>query len=383
MSNFYRKVSEKSRPATSTAAKRGLPSRISKVASKAHEEVYDQDGNFNPKSNNSKKRAFNDKGTLNAYDKKDALVQINNIRNKRQASYEEAANTFTKTTKEERREVLAAAMNDPSGMGRRLVAQQLAEPIKAILDYEGFSRKLFQVKTLGQAEQFRIPTDVRSVAYIIGGDGGTPEARISSSWIFPPEVKITSFPTIDLLDTLQLNFDALERAQDTARQEIALKEDKYGLDLIDTASTAINDVTTFASLGITAFEAVRFQVERHRLLVENFLINRAEVSDIVTTMSSAVDPVTERELIMAGYIGQIMNAFILTSAGIGSQEVIPAGTIYAITGKDYLGVMGVRHELTAQPFDKLAQGETVTGFGFVEVVGFGLPNARSVAKGSK
>jgi hypothetical protein len=264
-----------------------------------------------------------------------------------------------------------------------VIGQQLALPIKVILDYEGFMRKVFRVRKLSQAELFRIPKDIRSVAYVIGQDGQTPEARIKTTWITPEEFKVSSMPTIDIQDIYQMNFDVLERAQDTARQEIELQEDRAGINLIDRASSAVNSVTSFASLEIGAFEDVRFQVERHRLIVEKFLISRAEVSDIVKTMSSAVDPVTERELLLAGYIGNILNAQIITSAGTGVEEVIPAGTFYAVTGPDYLGELGERIPLQSEPYNKYAVKEFVKGWAFIEMIGFGLPNAKAVAKGQK
>jgi hypothetical protein len=242
---------------------------------------------------------------------------------------------------------------------------------------------MFRVRKLGQAELFRLPKDVRSVAYIIGQDGQTPEARIKTKWITPEEFKITSFPAIDISDIYQMNFDVLDRAQDTARQEIELQEDKAGLNIVDRAATTINTTTTFGSLGIGAFEDVRFQVERHRLLVENFWIARAELSDIVKNMSVAVDPVTERELILSGHIGNILNAQILTAAGTGVEEVIPAGTFYATTGADYLGEMGERISLFSEPYNKYALNETVKGWAFIEQVGFAIPNAKAAAKGMK
>jgi hypothetical protein len=383
--NPFRKSASKTAPARMRVRKN------SRVASTREEKLFDRSGNFNPtrynrgKVSSSNRRMFDKKGEVNAYDKKDALTQIYHLLNdvtKKNAS----SLSFTRRNEGDEaahRKILAAALQDPSGQGFHRVGQELALPIKAILDYEGFARKLYRVRKLGQAELFRIPKDVRAVAYVIGQDGMTPEARIRTKWITPEEFKVTSFPSVDITDIYQSNFDILARAQDTARQEIELQEDKAGIALIDTLSTAVNTQTTFTTLGIGAFEDVRYQVERHRLLVENFLISRAEVSDIVKTMSAAVDPVTERELILAGYIGNILNAQILTAAGTGVEEVIPAGTFYATTGADYLGEMGERIELYSEPYNKYANNETVKGWAFIEQIGFGAPNARAAAKGSK
>lgn len=385
-----------SAPVPEGRSRRGLRARPKhRFASRQDEALYDSDGTFNPQGfdyNKTKaaigglghnRRMFDRQGHINAIDKRDALTQIHHLLNevtkKNAIKYDPVDEP--RMSKEARRDILAAALKDDEGF--RVVGQELAEPIKAILDYEGFARKIFRVRNLAQAELFRIPKDVRSIAYVIMGDGMTPEARLNTKYIFPPEYKITSFPTVDISDIYRLNFDILDRAQDTSRQEIELQEDKAAINLIDTAAQAVNTVTTFSTLGIAAFEAVRYQVERHRLIVSNFLISRAEVSDIVTTMSTAVDPVSERELILAGYIGSILNAQILTAAGQGVEEVIPAGTFYATTDPDYLGEMGVRITLQSAPFNKFGFGETVKGWAHYEEVGYGIPNSRAVAKGEK
>lgn len=366
------------------------------------EQVWDESGTYNPTSyageqtrggirqavGNTKlsERMFDKSGEVNAYDDKDALQQIAYLLNTvtKKASpgtfYREASNSMEA---EDRRKVLASAMTDPTGEGFAIVGQELLLPIKDIIDYEGWARKVYRVRPLAQGELFRIAKDVRSTAWVVGQDGQSIESRLHGRYIQPSEFKVTAFPTVDIEDIYQMNYDVLDRAQDTARQEIELEEDKRGLALLDRAAVTVNAETIFATLGISAFEDVRYQVERHRLMVEKFLINRQELSDVVKTMSTAVDPVTERELILAGYIGNILNAQIITAAGTGVEEVVPAGTFYATTGSEYLGEMGVRIELFSEPFNMFSHRRLVKGWAFGEMVGFGIPNARAVAKGHK
>ncbi len=333
-------------------------------------------------------RMFNDKGEINAFDKKDALVQAAHLLQNvsRTASYKMEAvdpSTGQAMTKEARRDILSSAMKDPSGEGFALVGQELLLPIKALIDYEGFGRKMLRVRPLGQGENFRIAKDVRATAFVVGQDGQSIESRMYGKYIQPNEYKITSFPTVDIEDIYQMNFDVLDRAQDTARQEIERKEDQSVIAAVDRAALAVNDVTFFSTLNISAFEDVRFQVERHRKIVEKFCINRAELSDVIKTMSTQVDPVTERELLLAGYIGNVLNCQIITSAGTGVQEVIPAGTFYALTGGEYLGEMGIRVELFSEPFNKFVNQELVKGWALAEIVGTGIVEPSSVAKGMK
>jgi hypothetical protein len=361
------------------------------------ERFHDDGGAFNPHSfggeswkdgiqraiPDPRNRIFDKRGELNAYDNKDALRQIayllqNATRESRQARMQRQGSDMAP---EERREILAAAVKDQEGFS--ILGQELLLPIKDLVDYEGWARKVYRVRPLAQGEFFRIAKDVRSTAWVIGQDGQGIEARLFGRFVTPSEFKIGSFPTVDISDIYTVNYDILDRAQDTARQEIELEEDKRGRALVDVASQTVNTVTTFGTLGVAAFEDVRYQVERHRLVVEKFLINRQELSDVVKTMSAQVDPVTERELILAGYIGSFLNSMIITSAGTGVEEVVPAGTFYACTGPEYMGEMGIRVELFSEAFNMFAMQRFVKGWAFGEIIGFAITNPRAVAKGQK
>jgi len=392
INNPYRQIVSGQR-AAAPASDRVAVEQKTRLASKQEEQQFDENGDFNPKAYGGRdairgalpsatNRTFNREGQINANDKKDALTQIAHLlqhvtRDAKTAKYARNGDM----TPDKRREVLAAAMKDPEGFA--ILGQELLLPIKDIVDYEGWARKIYRVRPLAQGEFFRLAKDVRATAFMVGQDGQGIESVMRGKYIQPTEFKITAFPSVDLEDIMHMNYDVLDRAQDTARQEIELLEDKRALALLDTAARATNTVTTFASLGVAAFEDVRYQVEKHRLIVEKFLINRAELSDIIKTMSTQVDPVTERELILAGYIGSFMNAQIITAAGTGVEEVVPQGTFYACTGPEYLGEMGIRVELFSEPFNKFSHRETKKGWAFCEMIGFAIPNARSVAVGSK
>lgn len=344
---------------------------------RAEERVIDQDGQFNPQAQQGAERTYNAAGEVNAYTRREA--------NERVGSSFAQQGTFRRRASAQEREARArkiqAAMNDPSGRGIHLVGKELALPIKEILDYEGWARQVLRVRSLGQAELFRIPKDVRATAWTVGQDGQVLESRLRGRYIQPPEFKIAANVTVDLADILQVNYDILERAQDTARQEIQLEEDKRCVEVLDAAAQTFNSVTSFGSVGPAALEAIRYQVERHRLRVDKFLINRNEVSDIVTTMAASLDPVSQRELNLSGYIGNFMGARFFTAAGQGVQEVVPSGTIYAVTAPDSLGELAERIPLFADPFNKYGFGETVKGWMFVEMIGMAIANSRAVAKG--
>lgn len=375
----------------------GYAQPIQHFASQMDERSFDPSGQFNPMAYGGegwrnglhgalpdpRNRMFASNGQLNAHDNKDALTQAMHLLKNasREAHMARWHRQASQMMTEERRQILAAAVQDPEGFS--IMGQELLLPIKDLVDYEGWARKVYRVRPLAQGELFRLAKDVRSTAWVIGQDGQGIEARLYGRYVTPSEFKIGSFPTVDIEDIYQMNYDVLDRAQDTARQEIELEEDKRGRALIDVAAQTVNAVTSITTLGVAAFEDIRFQVERHRLVVEKFLINRAELSDIVKTMSSQVDPVTERELILAGYIGSFLNAVIITSAGTQVEEVVPAGTVYAVTGPEYMGEMGIRVELFSEPFNMFSQFRFVKGWAFGEIIGFVIANPRSCAKGIK
>lgn len=369
--------------------------KIAKTASRQDEVVYGEDGDYNPrpfagyvdregirKAVAAKEgRMFDKEGELNAWNKRDAMQQVAYLLG--HVAPSAPARKFAKNASAmqlaDRRKIIAAAASDPTGEGFALLGQELLLPIKDLVDYEGWARKVYRVRPLAQGELFRIARDVRATAWVIGQDGQAIESRVYGKYIQPSEFKIASFPTVDLEDLYQMNYDVLDRAQSTARQEIELEEDKRGLALLDTAARAVNAVTNFGTLGVAALEALRAQVEQNRLVVTKFLANRRDVSDIFTTMQSGVDPVTQRELLLAGYWGNFFGAQVFTVAGTGVEEVVPFGNVYAVTDPEYMGEMGIRVELFSEPFNKYSVKETVKGWAFVEIIGFAIPNSRAAA----
>lgn len=361
------------------------PYKKTATAKKLRKQYLDEYGKINPKTGTKGERRFTKGGTLNAWDKKDALMAIasvlndKNIEKVRTASYRKHA----ELAPDVRREILLSALTDPTGQGLAKLGQELLVPIKDVIDYEGWARKILRIRELQQGEIHRITKDVRVVAFIVGQDGQSLFSQAAGRYVFPPEFKITAFPKVDIQDIYQMNFDVLEREQDLAKQMIMLKEDKALINALDSAATATNDLVYFATFNIGAFEDIKYQVERHRLIVDKFLINRQEVSSLIKNMHSYVDPVTERELILMGYVGTVLNSQIITTAGTGTQEVVTPGNVYAVTEGTFLGEMGIRLDLMSEPFTSYNLAETSKGWMFIELIDQAIVNSRAVAKGQQ
>lgn len=331
-------------------------------------------------------RLFDGRGELNASSDLEALQQIKGVIDgmhdgtfdvSRQANYGE------NLTADEGDAILREAFADPTSEGFAQVGQALLNPIKEIIDYEGLARKFLAVRTVKQGEVVRYDKDVFVVAHIIAEDGQTAQSVVEGRYVYPPEFEVAAYVSIELKDTYRAQFDVLNRSQDKARQGIEYQEDVNFVTLATAAGTVMNTQSFFAVLNLAAFEAMRYQIERHRLICDKFLIHRQEVSDLVNTVSAQVDPVTQRELIMAGYIGNILNASIVTTAGVNTYEVLQPGVVQAFAAPDYLGGMPIRVELISEPTNEFHEGRPRKGWYWWEMISQVIINPAGVALGQK
>jgi len=284
----------------------------------------------------------------------------------------------------EQQQILAEAFSDPSSEGFHLVGQELLNPVKEVIDYEGWIRKVLMVRPVRQGEIVRYDKDVFIVAWVVAEDAETVASVVGGQFVFPPEFEVTAQPMIELKNIYQAQYDILARAQDRARQSIEFKEDKAGINLLDRAAISANQLTYFSSFNTTSAEALRYKVERNRLVLDKFLINRQELSDIVAmSQLGQVDPVTQRELILAGYIGTLLNAMIITSAGVNTYEVVPPGIVYGVTAPEYLGGMPIRVELFSEPVTDFHEGKARRGWFWYELLSQVVINPTGCAKGIK
>jgi len=351
--------------------------------------------NFGKKARSGKRpvsaseRLFTDSGELNAGSKAEALDKIKAILDgvhdgdfsvARQAS----ADNYTESISvEESDAILREAFSDPTSEGFRQVGQALLNPIKEIIDYEGVIRKVFAPRTVKAGEVVRYDKDIFVVGYVIAEDGQTPQSVVGGKYIYPPEFEVSAYPTIELKDSYRAQYDILQRMQDKARQSIEYQEDRAGTNLLISGSTVTNNISYFATLNLGAFESVRYQIERHRLICDKFIIHRQEVSDLVNTVSGQVDPVTQRELIMAGFIGSILNAMIITTAGTNTYEILDPGQVLGVTDPEHLGGMPIRVELLSEPTNEFYEGRPRKGWFWWELISQVLVNPNGVAMGQK
>lgn len=335
----------------------------------------------------ARERMFNDKDQLNASSKQEALQTIKHLLDgMSDGSYDvtrTASYAGEGVSEQEQASILREAFSDPTSEGFKQVGQGLLNPVKEVIDYEGLARKVMAPRTVKSGEVVRYDKDVYVQGYVIAEDGTTPQSVVEGRYIYPPEFEVTAYPSIEIKDKYRAQYDILARVQDRARMSIEYQEDLALMNLLNAGANQTNTTTFFATFNLAAIESIRYQIERHRLICDKIIIHRQEVSDLVNTVSTQVDPITQRELVMAGYIGTILNAMIITTAGTQTYEILQPGSVVAVTAPEYLGGMPIRVELFSEPVNEYMNGRPRQGWFWYELISQVLVNPAGVAIGTR
>jgi len=122
------------------------------------------------------------------------------------------------------------------------------------------------------------------------------------------------------------------RAQDKARQEFMYGEDSAAVKLFREVAFP----RKFDSLK-AAFKGILKTFDDRGLHCDYIFMNRALVSDLVNHCSTDVDPITKRDLIMAGHIGILNNedfegetVSLICTAGTQTFEVVEENELFGV-----------------------------------------------------
>lgn len=339
---------------------------------------------------------FNTHGELNAANVKDALSQIvkyaSVIEDLQPANATQAG--APSLSDEQRDEMIKQALMTQEG--KIALGQAMATPIRRNLDYQGVGRKALVVDPLPQGALPIYDRDIDVAAVVVSSNGSAPESRVFGDRVTIPEFEVVSNPTVRIAEVKRRRFNIVDRAQQKAKQEIQAQEDAnifaaldfaatqentaVDLDPITNASTSASQSTTLGALQKSGMLNLKRQIDRWDLVTSKYFLNINEFTDILDWESagsagaSAVDPVTQRELLQTGLYGHIFGADIIVS------KVVPAGTSYAAADPEFVGVMPVRQDIEVLPADEPKQLKL--GWVVSEIIGIGIVNPRGVAKGS-
>lgn len=344
--------------------------------------------NSNGTEQKSKQAMFNASGEMNAYDRHDALTQqqkFAGLRDKYQRPGKQAESFYTPDQKQQ---IVEAAFAGDESERMRFGAEMIPLILNR-LDYEGFIRQVLKTHEVAQGQIISYEKDIDVAALVIQEDGQTIGYQVKGNRVIPPEFWVTAYPKINMAEIAKRQFDIVDRTHDKATFQIMLQEDRQGLRELYQASTQLNSqVNITSSVNKTVLETLQVEVERHRLLVDKFIMNRAELGDFKKNINSLdYDPITSRDVLLTGIFATIWGVNIFISAGVdedGKQNYsVPEGIIFAVTEGRYLGAMPVRIPLTMLPADQFMFGKFQYGYLFGEMIGQAILNPRAVSMGVK
>jgi len=334
----------------------------------------------------SKEDMFDSKGQMNAWNHKDVITQQQKFSEVRDKYQRKASTNFY--SPEEKQRIVESVFNGNEAERMRFGAEMIPLILDR-LDYEGFIRQVFKTHEVAQGQIISYEKDINVTALVIQEDGQTIETVVKGNRVFPPEFWVTAFPKINMSEIARRQYDIVDRTHDKATFQIMLQEDRAGLAELYAASTLENNqITISSSINKTVLETMQLEVERHRLLVDKFIINRAELGDLKKNINAIdYDPVTSRDVLLTGIFASIWGVNIFVSAGVDEQGLqnvsVPEGVVFAVTEGRYLGAMPVRISLTMLPADAFVFGKFQYGYLFGEMIGMAILNPRAVACGVK
>jgi hypothetical protein len=238
-----------------------------------------------------------------------------------------------------------------SPSGRYEVGQTMLEPFKEGRDYISIGRKIFAVHHLEPGAPAWYDIDAQFGATVIGSRGGAPRVLDGTKF---DRVELTHFPITCLVrigveQPAIRRFDVLDREQVRAQAEMAETEDTEIFRAIRNGATAGSgiangvtgptNVTGVFSLANLALAYARLE-DTADSNVENVLLRQKEYRFIRTLSGDTFDPVTRRELLKTGYMGDLWNAQIRVSKKLTSGEILLCAS------PEYLGVISVRIDLS-------------------------------------
>ena len=339
------------------------------------------------KALNSKEDMFDAKGQINAYNHQDLITQQQRFAAIRDRYQKKAATNSFYSPDEKMRIVENAFAGDADE--RQRFGAEMIPLILDRLDYEGFIRQVFKPHEVAQGQIISYEKDINVTALIIQEDGQTIETVVKGNRVFPAEFWVTAFPKINMAEIARRQYDVVDRTHDKATFQIMLQEDRAGLALLYNASTLENSqISITSTINKTVLENIQVEVERHRLIVDQFIMNRAELGDLKKNINAFdYDPITSRDILLTGIFASIWGVNIFISAGVDEQGLqnvsVPEGVVFAVTDGRYMGAMPIRISLTMLPADQFVYGKFQYGYLFGEMIGQAVLNSRSVACGVK
>lgn len=291
----------------------------------------------------------------------------------------------------DRREALVQAYHDRSGRSWAELGAAIGGEVSESADREGFMRRFLLRTELSQGEIARIRVKHKNVTAIVAASASqTFPTFIREKHILPPEFYIEANIRVEAREVAQGSADVLEEKFFEAQEAIMVQEDRvYKRMLDDTVGVGVNAPQVLSG-GLTpvTLQAMREQVTRWGIPAQNLLIASDVWNDIVasTAFGNWFDPVSQYEIIMTGYLGNLLGMGVISDAYREPKlKVLNAGEVYITSSPELHGTFTDRGPVEAHETGPASgTGNTPSrGWYMFEMMSMTLHNARAVCKGTR
>lgn len=259
-----------------------------------------------------------------------------------------------------------------------------ATSISTTMARSGFARNLLKnIPYVTDPARLEVSDESNVVAVIGDGTAALLPHYVTDRYIDIPYLEYKSNPRV-LQSEINRGFSGLvEKVYTRSLQGIGVAEDKYFMTLVRAASNSAYGnapMTLLSGLTPYVFSQMRSAIEENGIPASGFVMGRALLPDLINTpFASALDPVSQYEVMRTGRVGTIVGFnMILDGFRPLNLQVMDPKEMFATAEPEYLGGFGTIGAITASPRDSYDDGHSAKGWFMSSWAAMGLANARGV-----
>jgi hypothetical protein len=286
-----------------------------------------------------------------------------------------------------KKELVTAAISDKDGPAWKALGEVIGDEVAETMGRQAFASKTLIHRPLEKGEVGRIRIRKKDVlCFFATRNPEVVASQIRQMYAYPPEYYLVGRVLAEDAEIEQSSGDLLDDKYQDLLEAMLRQQDLVWKKLIDTSATAYNDSFLFNTFTPTVFSNMQNQVIRWGIPVHMCVLSYDLWPDITadTEFSTWFDPVSKHELVMNGYIGNIMGTQIHTDGfRYETLKVLEPGEVYFLGQPSNLGAITRRKDLATAPINLHLLGRPERGWFAEQIEGMVIPNPRAAVKGRK
>ena len=286
------------------------------------------------------------------------------------------------------KEVIASAFSDRSGQSFVSLGEVMSEQIVESLGRQGFIRRLLGFKALGQGEQNLIRIRIKDVrAFSASSHPMTIASEVVQNFYKPQEFYLTGGIWMEEKEIAQDTGDLMDDKYNDGLEALMVQEDRIGVNVFNTAASAINDEYTFTAFTPTTMQHMKSEITTQGgIPVSTMLISMDIWNDIVAEpeFQNWYSEIEKHELVLEGNLGQLAGMNIITDGyRIPTLKVLDQGQVYMFGIPETLGQIAQRGQLKVEATSGANTMEPKRGWFFSAIESIAVVNARAIVRGQR